>query len=520
VVQVIRGRFHVPTFGLVATALLWSGAALPWAAAAPAGAQEIQGSLTLEEAVRLARENNPGFKIVANDREAAVWAERESFSAFLPTVTTSMTGQYLAPGIPSTGIYTGEDFGIGSTDYYFSGYDLTLGYSLSGSSFFNVGSARANRAATEAGIMAAEYNLESAVTAQYLIALRARDGVEVARRVLERAQENLELAQARVDVGAVIPTDGKQAEVERGRAEVALIEAESLLRSEKLRLVEQMGVQTSEDFELVSEFGIFYPIWTRDELVSRAMDIHPQLRAYQAREKAGNARVRQAWSSYFPSLYMQARWSGRARQIGDEQYLLGQYENSVRGQRENCQFWNEVSSGLSSPLSGYPKNCSSIVTSPEQEAAILDRNDVFPFDFRSEPLSLYLQVSVPIFQGFSRHRQVEEARAQAQDARYNLRAEELRLRTAVTQAHDELLTAIQVVEIEERNLEVAEEQLALVRERYGLGAATFLELLEGQTSMAEAERDALNARYRFHGALWALEAAVGERLRPDSASLP
>jgi hypothetical protein len=37
--------------------------------------------------------------------------------------------------------------------------------------------------------------------------------------------------------------------------------------------------------------------------------------------------------------------------------------------------------------------------------------------------------------------------------------------------------------------------------------------------MAEAERDYLNATYRFHGAIWALEAAVGERLRPDAATV-
>jgi outer membrane protein len=81
------------------------------------------------------------------------------------------------------------------------------------------------------------------------------------------------------------------------------------------------------------------------------------------------------------------------------------------------------------------------------------------------------------------------------------------------------LTAVDVVEIEEGNREVAAEQLDLAQERYGLGAATFLELLEAQSSVAAAERDFLNARYRFHGALWALEAAVGERLRPE-AGLP
>ncbi len=43
----------------------------------------------------------------------------------------------------------------------------------------------------------------------------------------------------------------------------------------------------------------------------------------------------------------------------------------------------------------------------------------------------------------------------------------------------------EVVEIEDRNREVAGEQLELAQERYRLGAASFLELLEAQSSMAD-----------------------------------
>ena len=60
-------------------------------------------------------------------------------------------------------------------------------------------------------------------------------------------------------------------------------------------------------------------------------------------------------------------------------------------------------------------------------------------------------------------------------------------------------------------------ELELAQERYRLGGGTFLELLEAQSSMATAERDYLNARYRFHGAIWALEAAAGQRLRPQTS---
>lgn len=495
----------------------------------PMAAQEVQGTLSLDEALRLAKGNSPTFLSTQNDQSAADWRFRESLGAFLPTAFSSVSGQYLAPGTPSLGLFDAGQLGLDVTDYYFSSYSISLNYSISGNSFFQAASARATQKATAARIRAAEFDLESNVTAQYLVALRARDQAEVAQRSLDRAMENEDLAMARVEVGAVIPADGKQAEVERGRAEVVLLDAESLYRSEKLRLLEALGVEAEGDFELVSEFEVFDPDWDRQDLVSRALGGHPSLRAFKAQENSGKAQVRQAWSSYFPTVSVTARWSGDARQIGDEDYVLNQATNSLVSSRSNCLFWNEVSAGLSSPLSGYPKSCESdllmpnpngegFVLSEATRAEVLSNNKVFPFDFSPRPFSIFAQVSFPIFQGFGRQRQVAEARAASEDARLNLKAEELRLQTAVTQAYDDLSTAAQVVRIEERNLEVAEEQLTLAQERYRLGAAPYLELLEAQNSMAEAERDYLNAQYRFHGAIWALEAAVGERLRPGAAN--
>ena len=511
----IRGRFG-PSLSTLPVALFLSGFFVSL------GAQEVQGTLSLDQALELARRNSPTFRQTANNQGPADWAFRESVGQFLPSFNTSVTGQYIEPGVPSTGLFDASDFGLGSTDYYFSYYNLTLNYSIGGSTFFDVASSRANQNATRAEIRAAEYTLESNVTAQYIIALRARDAVLVAQRELDRAHENYELAQARVEVGAVIPTDGKQAEVERGRARVTLIEAESTYRTERHRLLEQVGVEADGEFELTSDFSLFEPTWDRDELLDRALTRHPQLRATRARESAGNANVRSMWSQYLPTLRFQANWSGRAREIGDTDYLLGQTASSFQGARANCEFMNELSDKLTQPLEGYPADCAAdrYIFSAADSAAVLANNDVFPFNWRKEPLSVYMQISFPVFSGFQRERQVAEAKAAADDARFNRRAEELRIQTEVTSAYDELMAATQVVEIEIRNREVAEEQLALAQERYSLGAAAFLELLEAQQSMAAAERDYLNARYRFHGAIWRLEAAVGERLRPDAENLP
>ena len=145
----------------------------------------------------------------------------------------------------------------------------------------------------------------------------------------------------------------------------------------------------------------------------------------------------------------------------------------------------------------------------------MEGNDVFPFGFETIPFQATLSVSFPIFSGFSRERQVSQAANDLEDAEHFRRGEELRLRTEVTSAYDALTTAYNVVQVEERNREVAAEQLELSRQRYTLGADNFLILLDAERTMAEGERAYLDSLYAFHLELANLENAVGQRLRPE-----
>ncbi len=483
------------------------------------GAAAVQAQepvpLTLEEAIRIASTHNPTFLSQSNDQIPANWAVREAWSAFLPTVTAGAGAQYTAPGTQTFGIFTTEDIGAANTDYYFSDYFLRLGYTLSGATFFRNSAARASSRAVRARVAAARFTLATDVTRQYLVALRAQDEQEVARRQLERATENFELASARVRVGTAVSTEAKQAEVEAGRAEVAHLRAQNAFRAEVLRLQEQIGTEIGTGVELSSAFEVFEPTWTLDELVEGRVSAHPQVTSLRADEDAATAGVREARSSYFPTLTLQAEWSGFTRRVGDSEFLIARARDDQAGRMQSCELSNSISAGLSQPLDGYPKDCSGFVLTPDQESQLLQANRVFPFDFQRRPWQMSFRVSIPVFQGLTRQRQVEDAEARRDDARHALRAEELRLRTAVASALGDLDTAHDVVAIEERNRDVADQQLTLARERYRLGAANFLELLEAQSSMAAAERDHLNALYGFHDALAALEAAVGQPLRPQ-----
>ena len=474
--------------------------------------------LTLGEAIELARRNNPIFLSTQNDEAAANWAVRSAYSRlFVPDVTVFSQLQYRAPGVQRIGtINTG---GVEQGALFTSFYSLNMNWQLNGTRWFQRASAEADRSATRARTKAAEFIMESAVTVQYMTVLRAGDQVEVARRARERSQENLEIAQARVAAQAVIITDQKQAEVQLGRDQVALLQFESALRVEKFRLMEGLGLAIESDVTLASEFEVFEPEFILSDLIGLALDDHPQLKAFVASENARKADVRQARASYFPSIAVTGQWAGFTQEIENGEFLVAQAQNGLTNGLTSCQLFNDISSGLSQPLTGFPQNCGSADLSSEARASILARNSQFPFDFQKIPFQASLQVSLPIFQGFSRERQVSQASAQFDDARHLRRSEELRLRTAVTSANDALETAHQIVGLEVRNREVAAEQLELASARYRLGADNFFTLLEAERVMADAERAYLDAVYTFHSSLVALEMAVGRSLRPGPETL-
>lgn len=480
-------------------------------APAPGAMAQQAATLTLEEAIALARRNNPAYLQQANDVGAADWAVRDAYGALLPGASASTSYNYQAAGTSRVGSF--GDIGVtNSTDYYTSNYNLGLSYRLSGASLLAPGQAKSQRRATTAGVEAALFTLRSDVTRQYLALKRALDGVTLAQRELERANENLRLAQARVSVGAAIPMEATQAEVERGRAEVSLLQAQNLVETERLRLGQVLGTELPPAVEPTTDFAVRDVPWTEEQLQAIAAEAHPQLRAARAAEDASRAGVRMARSSYLPSLSLSAGISGFWRQAGNSDYLVDQAWQGVSDQQEQCQLLNQISAGLSTPLPNTPADCSRFTLTPEDEQQIRDRNSLFPFGYERNPFSASLMISLPIFDGFSRERQVEEAKIARTDAELRVKAEQMRIRTEVATALNTARTGARSAELEARNAQLADDQLRLARERYRLGAASYVELQEAETLKARADRAYLSALYQFHESLAALEAAVGRPL--------
>jgi hypothetical protein len=187
----------------------------------------------------------------------------------------------------------------------------------------------------------------------------ARDGVTIAQTALDAATQAFRLAEARFEAGAVTRLDLATAEVARGRAEIALIQAQNLHDTERVRLMQQIGVELNADVELTTSFEVFEPRWTAEELMSRAMQAHPQLVAARKAESAANASAKSSWSQYLPTLNLGGTLlSGNVSRQGDDAYVIAQARNRADNQVDNCEGNNALNARLTSPLPGWPKDCS------------------------------------------------------------------------------------------------------------------------------------------------------------------
>ena len=477
-------------------------------APAPAASQGDTLRLSLEEAVRLAREKNPAFLAAYNDRSSADWEVREAVGSLFPSATLRGSLSWQGPGEQRFGSLTlAQDLPA----YYLSSYNVGISYQLSGSTLFAPAAAHARREAVVARIGAAQVELAAAVTRAYLEVLRQAEGETLAGLQLDRARINLRLAQAQQEVGVATPLDVRQAEVQVGRSEVGLLQAGNALSTARLRFLQQIGTEGDRPLALTTTFELEEPEWDRDDLLETALERNPTLRARAADLDASRVQVRQARSAYLPSLVAQAGIGGFTRQASSTGMLVAQAQAQLASQGQQCTLLNQVYTRLVEPL---PTNdCAAFVFTDETRDRIITENSAFPFDFSRQPASASLTISLPVFQGLQRERQLEAAQVQRTDAELQIREQRIALTADLTIALRTVVTAYRSAALEARNREVADEQLRLARERYRLGSISFVDLVDAETVKAEADQAYLNAVYTYHEAVTQLQTVVGTELR-------
>ena len=464
-------------------------------------------TLTLDDAIAIARQNNPLYLQTANERKSAEAQVRQAYAALLPSSNASFYSGYQQGGQ----IYVqGGSLAVGS-DQLQSGYNLGLNYRINAGTLVQPRAAKANRVAADADITGAAETLRSTVTQQYITAMRADANAVLQDTLVTVQQANLELAKARVAVGADNILAVRRAEVTLGQAQVAALTAHNAAEVERVKLFQQIGVQPTAGVQLTTTFSVATPTFTLDSVLDLARRANPAVRALRERENAAGWNVRVAQSSYTPTLSLSTGWSGNSFQYTNSDFPVQQTIRGLNAGLANCLTLDSLRTAVN--MTSLNCNNGRFTLSPDQENAIRQSNSAFPFKFQRAPLSLYAQVSIPIFDNYSREQRVEQAQVDRDNARLNVRSRELQMTSDVTQGYLNLVTAARTVELQEVNAQKAREELAYAQERYRVGATTFLDVTTAVGTYVQAQVDRINSIYDYHRDFAILEAAVGRPLR-------
>jgi outer membrane protein len=412
-------------------------------------------TLSLDQAIALARRNNPAYQQTLNNRIGARAAVRSAYGALLPSADASLSVQRQQGGEQ---IFSGTTLGA-SSDVNQSNYQIGLSYRLNSATLITPSLERANRDAVEADITGATETLRVALGLQKVSALKARNQVEI----------------------------------------------------EKLRLFQIIGAPQPATVELTTEFKVTPMNLSLQDLIASAHQDNPGVLALRSREHVADLNVRREKGEYSPTLSLSTGIGGYTYGYTNPNFPVQQAQAQLESSRASCIRTEEVRAALN--LSNQLAECNAMAFTDAQAAAIRQSNSKFPFDFTKSPRSISATLSLPLFDGFAREQRLQEAQANRSDARYSVRSMELALTADVTAAYLTLVTAGKTVTLQEQNAAAAKNELKLVQDRYRIGATTFVDLTEARATYERAESDRINAIYDYHKAFAALESAVGHPLR-------
>ena len=116
------------------------------------------GPLSLEDAITIARQNNPQLAQTRNYVRQADATIKTAYGALLPSASAGVGSSYTQGG---TQYYQGVALGGAGPSSYNSNYSLSFGYNVAAGAVYAPRAARANRTASEANVTSASENLRA-----------------------------------------------------------------------------------------------------------------------------------------------------------------------------------------------------------------------------------------------------------------------------------------------------------------------------------------------------------------------
>jgi outer membrane protein len=409
-------------------------------------------SVTLEEAVRLAKQVQPSVVSAQGNMKSAAAQYRTTWGSFIPTVNfNSSYGTSYSNG-PSrvnqiTGeVITGKSYAQSISNSISGSVDLFTGFRRTA----QMSAARSSEDAAEAGLVDATYQATLSAEQAFFSALAATELVRVRRLSVQRAQQQLTVSINKLKAGSATRSDSLRSLVILGQAQLQLLTAQTAVATAEANLGRVVGADGRVRALPDSAYLRLTEVPDTSVLRDEAEKSSPQVRAAEAQANAAQASVKASKSAWWPQLNLSGRYSYNGNNSQDYQF----------------------------------------------------------FDSRSATLAL----TFPIFNGFQRDLSIVNAQTSAATATATASDTRRQVDASLTARLAELESAMAQIDIATTSLSAATEDLRVNQDRYRLGVATIVDVLSSQEALSQAEVDVIQARFNYVIAKAQIEALIGRPL--------
>jgi outer membrane protein TolC len=410
-------------------------------------------AITLEQAIALARANEPSFAAAAANAQVATIDRSIARAALLPNAAYHNQVLYTQPNGSTNG---GGPVGSQASPKFIAN-NAVREYASQGIINETLGLQQVtavSRASAAAAVAAAELEiarrgLVDTVTSLYYQALASDRKVDVARRAAGEAASFTTLTQQRETAREAAHADVVKAQLQQQQRDRDLSDA--LLGQQRSRL--DLGVLLYPDprtaYTLVP--GQVVPLPARAEVDAAAMRLNPELRSALASLRVSNLDVTAARAAYLPDLGLNFTYGIDAVQF------------AVNGR-----------DGVKNL--GYSASAS---------------------------------LDIPVWDWLSTQHRVRQAEILRDAAHTALNATQRRLIAQLDEFYAEAGTSRDQLQSLDQSVQTATESLRLTRLRYTAGEATVLEVVDAQNSLTTAEIAREDGTVRYQLAMTNLQLLTG-----------
>ncbi|MFV8269369.1 TolC family protein [Flavobacterium sp. GT2N3] len=402
---------------------------------AKTNAQEV---LTLENAVKIALENNYEIKIAANNLTIQKTNVAIGNAGMLPTVTANVIDNNSIQNSSQTrqdATVTDLDNAKNNNLTYGVGLDWTVFDGLR--MFARLNQLKELQKLGEAQLKLTIITRISDVNAAYYDLVQQQQQLAALDTTIVISNQRLTLAQNRFTIGKASKLEVLNAQVDLNTDQVALLRQKELYANSKILLNQLMARDVTTNFKIIDELEVD-ALLLLPELTVLAEKQNPQLEAQIINKRIAELELKQIKAGRYPTLRVNTGYN-----FSESQSSLG-----------------------------------------------------FVAQSQSRGLNYGFSASLNIFDGFAQNRNEKIAKIQIENSKLNIDQQNLALRSQLASSYQTYLTNLELIALEERNESIAKQNLNITLDKFRIGTITTLEFRTAQLNYVNAKVRYSNAQFQ------------------------